>query len=102
MTWDKKAQIPVRITISRNPEMSEFTERTRKLSLACSRSILLSLIYVVLTSVLVSSFDSPPTTSSLTSSVARSFVRNSPCEQPNSRLPHIFELLASLFISYLG
>ena len=78
----------VRIIDSRNPEMSEFTERMRKLSLAChSRSILMSLIYVVVLTDVVSSFDFPPTTSSLSSS-ARSLVRNSfPCEQPNLRLP---------------
>src|SRR5882757_1357600 len=45
--------------------------------------------------VLVSSFDFPPT-SSLSSSVACSFVRNSPCEQPNLRLPHILNSSFSL------
>jgi hypothetical protein len=43
----------VRITISQNVEMPEFTEKTRKLLLACSHSILMSLIFVVLTNVLV-------------------------------------------------
>ena len=87
----------VRIIDSRNPEMSEFTERTRKLSLSChSRSILMSLIYVVVLTDVVSSFDFPPTTSSLSSS-ARSLVRNSfPCEQPNLRLPHILNSSFSL------
>ena len=77
----------VRITISWNPEMSKLTERKCKLLLACSCSILISLIYVVLTNVLVSSFDFPPTTSSLSSS-AHSLIRNLlPCEQPNLQLP---------------
>ena len=49
----------VRITISRNPKKSEFTERTCKLLLVChSHSVLIPLMYMVLTNVLVSSFNS--------------------------------------------
>ena len=43
-------------------------------ALACMRSILISLIYVVLTNILVSSFDFPPTTSSLSSSIIVSLI----------------------------